>query len=219
MNRKKVLTLILTLMVVSGAAIGGYYWYQGQYYIKTEDARVAGDIYRIMPRIAGKITSLAIADGDLINAEQIVGQQDTTNLPTNLLDNSTLRAPITGTVLKTLAKVGEVVSPGQAVAMVVDESKLYISANIEETEIGRIQLGQKVDIAIDAYPGKEWVGHVSEIGQATNSTFSLLPASNTSGNFTKVTQRIPIKIAIDSQSDIDLSTGMNASIKIEVKGI
>ncbi|WP_134686310.1 efflux RND transporter periplasmic adaptor subunit [Brevibacillus migulae] len=219
MNRKTVLTLILTLMVISGAGIGGYYWYEGQHYVKTEDARVAGDIYRIMPRISGKITSLAINDGDPVVSDQIVGQQDTTNLPTNLLDNAALRAPITGTVLKTLAKVGEVVSPGQAVAMVVDESKLYISANIEETEVGRLQLGQKVDIEIDAFPGKQLVGHVSEIGQATNSTFSLLPASNTSGNFTKVTQRIPIKIAIDTATDIDLSTGMNAFIKIEVKGI
>jgi len=219
MNRKTVLTLILTLMVISGAGIGGYYWYQGQHYVKTEDARVAGDIYRIMPRISGKITSLAIADGDPVVSDQIVGQQDTTNLPTNLLDNAALRAPISGTVLKTLAKVGEVVSPGQAVAMVVDESKLYISANIEETEVGRLQLGQKVEIEIDAFPGKQLVGHVSEIGQATNSTFSLLPASNTSGNFTKVTQRIPIKIAIDTAADMDLSTGMNAFIKIEVKGI
>jgi len=219
MNRKTVLTLILTLMVISGAGIGGYYWYQGQHYVKTEDARVAGDIYRIMPRISGKITSLAIADGDPVVSDQIIGQQDTTNLPTNLLDNAALRAPISGTVLKTLAKVGEVVSPGQAVAMVVDESKLYISANIEETEVGRLQLGQKVEIEIDAFPGKQLVGHVSEIGHATNSTFSLLPASNTSGNFTKVTQRIPIKIAIDTAADVDLSTGMNAFIKIEVKGI
>lgn len=219
MNRKTVLTLILTLMVISGAGIGGYYWYQGKNYVITEDARVAGDIYRVMPRISAKITSLAIADGDPVVADQIVGQQDTTNLPTNLLDNATLRSPISGTVLKTLAKVGEVVSPGQTIAMVVDESKLYISANIEETEVGRLQLGQPVDITIDAFPGKHLAGHVSEIGEATNSTFSLLPASNTSGNFTKVTQRIPIKIALDSQADVDLSTGMNAYVKIQVKGI
>jgi multidrug resistance efflux pump len=219
MKRKKVLYLVLALMVLGGAGIGGYYWYQGEHYVKTEDARVTGDIYRIMPRMTGKITSLAIADGDPVVSDQIVGQLDPANLPTNQLDNSTLRSPISGTVIKTLAKVGEIVSPGQTVAMVVDESKLYITANIEETEIGRIHVGQKVEIRVDAFPKKRLLGHVSEIGKATNSTFSLLPAMNTSGNFTKVTQRIPVKIAIDQQEGVDLSTGMNAFIKIEVKGI
>jgi multidrug resistance efflux pump len=218
MNRKTALFLILALMVASGAGIGGYYWYEGEHYVKTEDARVTGDIYRIMPRISGKITSLVIADGDPVVADQIVGEQDTANLPTNMLDHATLRSPITGTVIKTLAKVGEVVSPGQTVAMVVDESKLYISANIEETEVGRVHLGQKVEITVDAFPDKTLHGHVTEIGKATNATFSLLPATNTSGNFTKVTQRIPIKITIDKMEDVDLSTGMNAFIKIDVKG-
>jgi multidrug resistance efflux pump len=217
MRKKFVLSLILTLLILAGGGIGYYYWYEGAHYVKTEDARVAGDIYRIMPRIAGKITALQIAEGDTVVADQIVGQQDTMNLPTNMLDNATLRAPISGTVIKTLAKEGEVVAPGQAVAMVIDESKLYISANIEETEVNRVKIGQKVAFTVDAFPDKQLIGHVEEIGEATNSTFSLLPATNTSGNFTKVTQRIPIKISIDNSDGIELSAGMNAVIKIFVK--
>ncbi|WP_035300612.1 HlyD family secretion protein [Brevibacillus thermoruber] len=219
MKRKLVLYIILLLMVAGGGGIGYYYWYQGSHYVTTEDARVAGDIYRVMPRIAGKLTMLKIHEGDVVVADQIVGQQDTTNLTTSLLENAVLRTPITGTVIKTLAKEGEVVSPGQAVAMVVDEKNLYISANVEETELGRLKLGQKVDIALDAYPGKLLTGHLIEIGQATNSTFALLPAVNTSGNFTKVTQRIPIKVAIDSTAGIHLTPGLNAEIKVHVKGM
>lgn len=219
MKRKSVFILILTLMILSGGGIGYYYWYEGSHYVTTEDARVAGDIYRVMPRIAGKLTQLQIHDGDPVVADQIVGQQDTTNLPGNLLENAVLRSPISGTVIKTLAKTGEVVAPGQSVAMVVDESKLYISANVEETEIQRLQVGQKVDITIDAYPEAKVTGHLVEIGKATNSTFSLLPAINTSGNFTKVTQRIPIKVAIDSSESVHLSAGMNAEIKVYVKGM
>jgi multidrug resistance efflux pump len=217
MKKKFVLTLLLALLVIAGGGIGYYYWYEGTHYVKTEDARVAGDIYRIMPRISGKITSLQIAEGDTVVADQIVGQQDTMNLATNMLDNATLRSPISGTVIKLLAKEGEVVAPGQAVAMVIDESKLYISANIEETELSRVKLGQKVAVTVDAFPDKRLSGHVEEIGEATNSTFSLLPATNTSGNFTKVTQRIPIKISIDDSDGTDLSAGMNAVIKIFVK--
>ncbi len=218
MKRKLVLYIILAVMVLTGGGIGYYYWYEDAHYVKTEDARIAGDIYRVMPRISGKLTSLSIKEGDTVVADQIVGQQDTSNLPGNMLENASLRAPISGTVIKTLAKVGEVVAPGQAVAMVVDENNLYVSANIEETDIHKIRLGETVDFTVDSFPGQQFHGKVSEIGEATNSTFSLLPATNTSGNFTKVTQRFPIKIAIDSSNGADFLSGMNAVIKIHVKG-
>lgn len=217
MKRKSVLTIILAVMIIAGGGIGYYYWYQGSHYLTTEDARITGDIYRVMPRISGKLTSLQIADGDTVAANQIVGQQDTNNLSTNMLENAVLRSPISGTVIKTLAKEGEVVAPGQSVAMVIDESRLYISANMEETELNRLYVGQQVDISVDAFPNKQLKGQLEEIGKATNSTFSLLPSTNTSGNFTKVTQRIPIKISIDSAEQLDLSAGMNTMIKLHVK--
>lgn len=217
MKRKLVLYVILFLLVVGGGGIGYYYWYQGAHYVTTQDARIAGDIYRVMPKMTGKLTGLAVKEGDAVVADQVVGQQDTTNVAGNLLENSLLRSPITGTVIKTQAKEGEVVSMGQSVALVIDESKLYISANLEETEIERLKLGQKVDFTLDAYPGKKMSGHLMEIGKATNSTFSLMPATNTSGNFTKVTQRIPIKIAIEDTAGLHLAAGLNAEIKVHVK--
>jgi len=167
MKRKLVLYVILLLLVVGGGGIGYYYWYQGAHYVTTQDARIAGDIYRVMPKMTGKLTGLAVKEGDTVVADQVVGQQDTTNVAGNLLENSLLRSPITGTVIKTQAKEGEVVSMGQSVALVIDESKLYISANLEETEIERLKLGQKVDFTLDAYPGKKMSGHLMEIGKAT----------------------------------------------------
>jgi multidrug resistance efflux pump len=218
MKRKVVLYVILLLMLLVGGGVGYYYWYESANYVKTEDARVAGDIYRVMPRISGKITSLQLNEGDTVVADQIVGQQDTTNLTASMLDNAALRAPISGTVIKTLAKEGEVVAPGQAVAMIVDMSDLYISANIEETDLQRVRVGQTVDFTIDAYPGKQFHGKVKEIGEGTASTFSLLPAVNTSGNFTKITQRVTVKISIDDQQGVHLLPGMSAVIKIHLKG-
>ncbi|HJV46491.1 MAG TPA: efflux RND transporter periplasmic adaptor subunit [Bacillota bacterium] len=218
MKRKAILYIILILMIVVGGGIGYYYWYQGSHYVSTEDARIDGDTYRVMPRISGKLTSLQMKEGETVLADQIVGQQDTVNLTTGLLDNANLRAPITGTVMKTLAKEGEVVSPGQPIALVVDKSHLYVSANIEETNINRIKLGEVVEFTIDSFPGHTLYGKVTEIGNGTNSSFSLLPAVNTSGNFTKVTQRIQIKMSIDDQQGLALSPGMNVFLKIHVKG-
>ncbi|WP_248925189.1 HlyD family efflux transporter periplasmic adaptor subunit [Paenibacillus hamazuiensis] len=218
MQRKKMLYIILAVIVVAGGGIGGVFWYEGQNYVSTEDSRLAGDIYRVMPRITGKVTSLQVDEGDHVLADQIIGQQDNNNLSTSMLDQAALRSPIEGTVIKTMVKPGEVASPGQTVAMVVDNQHLYVSANIEETEIHRIKPGQKVDIKVDTYPGVTLTGTVKEVSKATASTFSLLPSTNTSGNFTKVTQRIPIKVAIDDQKGLDLSPGMSTVIKIHVKG-
>jgi multidrug resistance efflux pump len=217
MKRKAVLIVILTVLVIAGGGIGGLFWYQGQHYVSSEDARLAGDIYKVMPRVTGKVISMQVNEGEHVLADQIVGQQDSNNLSISMLDQATLRSPIEGTIIKSLVKPGEVASPGQTVAMVVDQSQLYVSANIEETEIHRIKAGQKVEIKVDTFTGLTLTGTVKEVSKATASTFSLLPASNTSGNFTKVTQRIPVKITIDDQQGFDLSPGMSTAIKIHVK--
>ncbi|MFC5446963.1 HlyD family secretion protein [Paenibacillus aestuarii] len=218
MKRKMILFIILAVMVVSGAGIGGYYWYEGANFVSTDNARVAGDIYRVMPRISGKINTLGIKVGDTVVADQIVGQQDITNLSNSLLDQAALRSPIGGTVIQTAARVGEVVSPGQSVAMIVDKNAVYISADVEETKIKKIRVGQPVEFTIDTYEGAKFTGKVTEIGEATASTFSLIPSVSTSGNFTKVTQRLNVKISIDDHKGFDLAPGMNAVIKIHIKG-
>ncbi|ALS22053.1 MULTISPECIES: HlyD family efflux transporter periplasmic adaptor subunit [Paenibacillus] len=218
MKRKLILILIIIVIIGSGAGIGSYFWYQSVHYVKTEDARLAGEIYRVMPKISGKLNTLTIKQGDTVVADQIVGQQDITNLSSTLLDQASLRSPVSGTVIHTSAKPGEVVTPGQSVAMIVDKKALYVSANIEETEIEKIKLGQYVEFSIDSFPSHTLTGKVYEIGNATASTFSLLPTTSTSGNFTKVTQRIGVKISIDDQRGLNLSPGMSAEVKIHIKG-
>lgn len=137
------------------------------------------------------------------------------NLPDSNLEMAIIRAPIAGIVLKKQGNIGEVVTPGQPLAMLVDPDKLYISANIEETKLERVKPGETVEIVIDEYPDKILSGHVESIGQATAATFSLLPTS-TGGNFTKVVQKIPVKIQI-SRTDVKLHPGTNAVIKIHIK--
>jgi membrane fusion protein (multidrug efflux system) len=94
---------------------------------------------------------------------------------------------------------------------------------IEETNLGNLFLGQKAKFTVDAYPGVTFTGHLSFIGSTTASRFSLIPASNASGNFTKITQRIPLKITIDSTENgsvpdgYRLLPGMSAEVKIVKK--
>ncbi|MHB9093088.1 MAG: HlyD family secretion protein, partial [Eubacteriales bacterium] len=131
------------------------------------------------------------------------------------LEMAIIRAPITGLVLKKQGNIGEVVTPGQPLAMLVNPDKLYINANIEETKLERITPGEKVDIVIDEFPDKNFSGKVDSMGQATAATFSLLPTS-TGGNFTKVVQKIPVKIEL-GKTDVKLRPGTSAVVKIHIK--
>ncbi|MCL6635610.1 MAG: efflux RND transporter periplasmic adaptor subunit, partial [Peptococcaceae bacterium] len=112
---------------------------------------------------------------------------------------------------------GEVGVPGQPIVMVADLNSLYITANVEETDLHKVRVGQKVEFTVDSFPGVRFDGRVISIGEATVSTFSLLPAQNTGGNFTKVVQRIPVKISIRDYQGRRLLPGMNAVVRIYVR--
>lgn len=214
-KRKVLIIAILAAMVVAIAGVGYYYWYENTYYVSTEDARVTGDIVRVTPQISGKLLEFNVAEGQLVNKGQILGRQEMVNQPDSNLEIATMRSPIKGIVLKKQGNIGEVVTPGQALAMLVNPDELYISANIDETKIDRIREGKNVDITIDTYPDQKFTGQVESIGQATAATFSLLPTS-TGGNFTKVVQKVPVKIKV-KENDVKLLPGTSAIIKIHVK--
>ena len=155
----------------------------------------------------------------------------------DLADRS-IRGPVSGVVDKTFVEVGEYVTPGQRLALVHDPSTVWIEANVKETEVRKLRVGQKVDVSVDAYPGEgsidrvlsmvgieshdngsaqqEFVGHVIAIGNSTTAEFALLPSPNPSGNFTKITQRLPVRIAID-QKGRKLRPGMMVEINIDIR--
>jgi len=217
-KKKAVLYVVLAAMVVSLAGVSFYYWYKNSHYVETEDARVDGSIVKVGPQISGMIAEINVAEGDLVKEGAIIARQVDFNLKQgDNLDLSVVRSPLTGTVIKKIGNVGEVGVPGQPVVMVADLNSLYITANIEETKLHRLRTGQNVDFTIDSIPGVKFNGQVVSIGEATVSTFSLLPSMNTGGNFTKVVQRIPVKIGIDKYQGQRLLPGMSAFVRIHIK--
>ncbi|MDF2565999.1 MAG: secretion protein HlyD family protein [Massilibacillus sp.] len=133
------------------------------------------------------------------------------------LSNSIVIAPTAGVVAKKNVDQGEVIATGQPIFSITNPADSWIEANIEETAIGKVQLGQIVKFKIDAYPGKEFRGEVMEVGTATGSQFALIPSDNASGNFTKVTQRLPVKIKVTDAGSVVMKPGMSAVIDIQVK--
>ena len=136
------------------------------------------------------------------------------------LENTKLFAPITGIVAKKWLLQGDMVQPGQSVYTLTDKSKLWVMVYLEETKISDVHVGQKSIFTTDAFPGVSFTGKVISMGSNTASQFSLIPPNNASGNFTKITQRIPLKISIDacdsdkSPSAYSILAGMSAVVKI-----
>jgi len=217
MKKKIILVVLLVLFVISGGTIGYYYYYQGTHYVKTEDARLAGEQYKVMAQISSKVTSFAVEEGEILAKNEAIAEQDVANIDASMISKSVIRAPIDGTVIKLLNNENDFVAAGTPVALMMNMDELYISANIEETEIQKIKVGQEVDITVDALDGAPISGKVRKIGEGSNSVFSLVPAVNTSGNFSKVTQLIPIEIAIAKPADMKLIPGTNVVIKIHIK--
>jgi membrane fusion protein, multidrug efflux system len=146
-------------------------------------------------------------------------------IKTELL-NTSIYSPMNGVLGKRWVLKGDVVQPGQPIFTIFDLSNIWVTAYLEETKLSSINIDDKVEISVDAYPDQNFSGKVYQIGSNTASQFSLIPPSNASGNFTKVTQRIPIKISLepvnemgspDPSDNLKLLPGMSVEIKIKIR--
>jgi membrane fusion protein (multidrug efflux system) len=128
----------------------------------------------------------------------------------------TITSPARGLVVMTFARQGEHVSPGQRILMFHDPDQIWVEANVREVEVRMLEPGMKAEIRVDAYPGKVFAGEVFRIGQTATSKFALLPDPNPSGNFTKITQRLPVRIRL-ADKDPALRPGMMVEVTIGVR--
>lgn len=134
------------------------------------------------------------------------------------LENTKIKAPMDGSIAKKSVEVGQLASAGVPLIGFVGGSERWVMANFKETEIGSIKVGNSVDVEIDAIGGKSYHGSVSALSAATGATFTLLPPDNATGNFTKVVQRVPVKIKLENLADADLEllrAGLSAFVKVK----
>ncbi len=124
-----------------------------------------------------------------------------------------ISSPGDGRVVRTFVRRGEHVSAGQRILMFHDPQAIWVEANVKETDIARLKPGMEASIRVDAYPGRSFKGEIFRIGQAATSKFALLPDPNPSGNFTKITQRLPVRIRILDKDPL-LRPGMMVEVNI-----
>ncbi len=133
------------------------------------------------------------------------------------IGDRTIRSPFNGVVSRTFIDKGEFVRPGQRLMLIHDPDNIWVEANIKETELRHLEPGMPVTLRVDAFPDHAFTGTVERIGQAATSEFALLPNPNPSGNFTKVTQRLPIRISVTQDQGM-LRPGMMVVIEIDIPG-
>jgi membrane fusion protein (multidrug efflux system) len=134
------------------------------------------------------------------------------------LSYTVLTAPVSGIVAKKNIEVGQMVQAGQPLLAIVDGQDMWVTANFKETQLAKMRVGQPVEVDVDAYPNKKFHARIESLSAATGARFSLLPPDNATGNFTKVVQRVPVKIVFTDPPDPQhpLRVGMNVSVVVSV---
>jgi membrane fusion protein (multidrug efflux system) len=164
--------------------------------------------------IAGANAQVRAADARLSAARAAV---DAARLQ---LSFTAVTAPTSGHIAKKNIEPGQQVAAGQPVMAIVDDAPVWVVANLKETQLRNVHAGQHVEIDVDAYPDRKVIGEVASIQYATGARFSLIPPDNASGNFTKVVQRVPVRIRLlgDGKDLADLRPGMSVAVSIDIHG-
>lgn len=173
-----------------------------------------------------KLTQMSAIDAQIADARakaeeakaRVQTAQATRDLAALDLDHAKIRAPADGLASKKTAVVGQMLQAGQPVVMLVPTQSVWITANFKETQLEKMKIGQPVDVDVDAYPGRVFHGRVSSFSGATGAKFSLLPPDNATGNFTKVVQRVPVRIVLDAlPTEVMLRPGMSADVTVDTR--
>jgi membrane fusion protein (multidrug efflux system) len=170
-------------------------------------------------RLTASSSNVAVSANNIKVAQiQVEQRQEELDIAKLNLSYAVIIAPCDGYVSKKAVQLGQLVSVGQNLFALVDESNMWVIANFKETQIEKMKVGQKVKIKVDAYPDQKFEGTIQSIQAATGSMFALLPPDNATGNFVKVVQRVPVKIVIDQNQnkDFPLRAGMNVTAVVKL---
>lgn len=204
------------LVVLLGGGYGGYRYYQyTQQYITTDDAYVDGQQIVLTAPASGQVKDWIGRVGATFPAGSTVGYiQVQAGNATSLV---AVPIPQQATIVQRDVVNGEFVAAGTPLAYAYNLQQLWVTADIKETQIAEVAVGAPVAVHVDAYPQVTLHGHVAQIEPATATTFALIPSRSDTANYTKVTQVLPVKIALDPSPVASLAPGMNASVTIRVQ--
>jgi len=199
------------VLVIIGV-VGFHFYNQATSYVSTDNAKVDGEQIKVSAPASGEIKSLDIknneklSEGDKVAEIAAKGEE-------GQAQNMDIKMPKQGTIVKVDGMEGSMAQAGTPIAYAYNLDETYVTANVDEKDIADVEEGKDVNIKLDGEEA-ELKGKVKEVGKATASSFSLMPSSNSDGNYTKVSQVVPVKISLDSKPSKNVVPGMNAEVKI-----
>ena len=214
-TRIGVLVIVVLALIAAGAFTASYVL-DARHYVSTDNAQIDGDKIAVNAPASGTLIDWRATQGAELHTDQVVGR-----IKVNggfVQPQQSIKSPGDATVAVDNGVEGAFVTAGTQLAVGYDCSKVYVTARVDETDVDAVRPGQRVEITVDAFPDTDFTGVVREIQGGAAGVFSLFPQSNSSGNFQKVTQVIPVKIAIDDLHGLNLVPGMNVVVKIRKDG-
>jgi membrane fusion protein, multidrug efflux system len=191
-------------------AATGYGSVQNAQQAQSRNAGAEAAILRDTANLASAKKQVELLKAEIAQAEATSARASAQQAQAELnLGYTTITAPIDGLVGNRTLRTGQYVQAGTQLMSLVPASGAYVVANFKETQLTHVREGQTVDVAVDMFPGQIVHGHVDSLAPASGQEFALLPPDNATGNFTKVVQRIPVKIALDGGAPIELRPGMS----------
>jgi membrane fusion protein (multidrug efflux system) len=187
--------------------------------LKAQSKQVAAELQGQQSALTVQQRQISTFDVEMAEIQaQIKNAQAQLALAKLGVEHTQVLAPMDGIIGNRGVQLGQLVRPGVALAHLVENNSLWLEANFKETQLESMRVGQAATIKIDAYPQIEFHGTVESFSPASGSEFSLLPPENATGNFTKIIQRLPVKIAFVKGSDVSLlKAGFSAEVRVKVR--
>jgi multidrug resistance efflux pump len=215
-STRKALTVIGIVAVLMALGLVYNFVIVGGRYVSTDNAQIDGDQISVNAPNSGTLIDWTATEGTQLHKDRLVGR---IKIQGGFVQpQQPIRAPGNGTVVIDDGVEGAFVTAGTPLAIAYDLSKIYVTARVDETDVDDVRPGQTVDIEVDAFPDAHLTGTVREVQRGAAGEFSPFPRSNTAGNYQKVTQVIPVKIALDDTQNLALAPGMSVTVKIHKDG-
>ncbi|MGH3788130.1 MAG: efflux RND transporter periplasmic adaptor subunit [Pseudonocardiaceae bacterium] len=206
------LVVILILALGAAGAFATSYFLNARNFVSTDNAQIDGEKILVNAPTSGTLIDWRATEGAELRDDQVVGRIEIQGGFAR--PQMSIRAPAEGTVAVDNAVPGMFVTAGSQLAVAYNLDDIFVTARVDETDIKAVRPGQVVDVDVDAFPDTKLTGHVQEIQGGAAAEFSLFPQANTGGNFQKVTQVIPVKIAIEKRDNLVLVPGMSVTVHI-----
>jgi multidrug resistance efflux pump len=211
-SRRVAVLAVVVLALIAAGAFSASYVLDARHYVSTDNAQVDGSRIEVKAPSSGTLIDWRATQGATLQGGQVIGRIRVDG--GFVQPQQTIKAPADGTVAVDDGVEGAYVTAGTQLAIAYDFAQVHVTARVDETDVDDVRAGQRAEFTVDAFPGTDFTGTVQEIQGGAAGQFSLFPQSNSSGNFQKVTQVIPVKISIDDTHGLKLVPGMNVVVKI-----